>query len=108
MSSTNEHIAARDDLDLQHRLIAKAEQMGLDNAQYAVAPLLGKLISAPITVNGEETHITKVHAYAALTRTQLLQSDAALPPGQNPSAVTDAHLEAAIRAVVPDVPEATA
>jgi len=101
MNSTNEHIAARDDLDLQLRLIAKAEQMAIDYAQSIVAPALGKLIAAPIVVNGEDTDITRVHAYAADQRRLLLESEAAMPPGQNPGAVTDAHLEAAIRAVLP-------
>ena len=107
-SSTSEHIAARDDLDLQHRLIAAAEQMGLPNASSAVAGNLGALISHPIIVNGEETSVTKVHAYAAAVRKEHLADERALPPGLNPGAVTDDHLAAAIAAVLaPGEPEAT-
>lgn len=100
MPSTNEHIASRDDLDLQHRLIAAAEQAGIDDAASRVATALGKLVSKTIEVNGETTSITAVHAYANSVRNQLLASDAAMPPGLNPGAVTDAHLQAAVMAVL--------
>lgn len=100
--TTSQHIAARDDLDLQLRLIAAAEQMGIPNAQGAVVSNLGALISKPVTVNGEETTVTKVHAYATAVREELLASDAAMPPGLNPGAVTDDHLRAALLAVLPD------
>ncbi|QBI98124.1 hypothetical protein SEA_FIREMAN_41 [Microbacterium phage Fireman] len=97
--TTSQHIAARDDLDLQHRLIAAAEQMGISNASSTIASNLGTLISRTITVNGEETTLTKVHAYADGVRRNLLASEAAMPPGLNPGAVTDEHLRAAILAV---------
>lgn len=100
MPTTSEHIAARDDIDLQLRLIAAAEQMGIPNAQGAVVSALGTLISRTIIVDGEETSLAKVHAYAANVRRDLLASEAAMPPGLNPGAVTDDHLRAAIAAVV--------
>ncbi|QHB37030.1 hypothetical protein QDA00_gp73 [Microbacterium phage Matzah] len=100
MPTTNEHIEARDDLDLQRRLIAAAEQMEIPNAQSAVVSVLGTLISRPIIVNGEETTITRVHAYAAGVRREHLADDRALPPGLNPGAVTDDHLRAALTAVI--------
>lgn len=100
MPSTNEHIAARDDLDLQHRLIAAAEQAGIDNAASRVAQSLGALVSRTIEVNGQTTSVTAVHAYANGQRAALLASDAALPAGLNPAAVTDAHLQAAVMAVL--------
>lgn len=100
MTSTNEHISARDDLDLQNRLIAAAEQLDLPNARSAVAQVLGKLVSAPIVVNGETTSLTTVHAYASAVRKDLLESEAAMPPGLNPGAVTDDHLRAALVAVL--------
>jgi len=106
MPSTSEHIAARDDLDLQMRLIAAAEQMGVPNAQSAVVTNLGSLISHTVTVNGEDTSLAKVHAYAAGVRRDLLASEAAMPPGLNPGAVTDDHLRAAIEAVVQSEPSA--
>lgn len=108
MPSTSEHIAARDDLDLQLRLIAAAEQAGIPNAQSAVVSNLGALISRPIVVNGEETTVTTVHAYAAAVRRDLLASEAAMSPGLNPGAVTDDHLRAALAAVLPTTPDATA
>ncbi|AWY06049.1 hypothetical protein SEA_ROBSFEET_42 [Microbacterium phage RobsFeet] len=98
--TTAQHIAARDDLDLQQRLIAAAEQMGVSSAQSTVVSNLGTLISKPITVNGEETTLTKVHGYASAVRRDLLASEAAMPPGLNPGAVTDDHLRAAIAAVI--------
>lgn len=100
MSTTSEHIAARDDLDLQHRLIAAAEQAGLENASSRVAVALGALVSKPIEVNGETTSLTAVHAYAAAVRKEYLADDRSLPPGLNPGAVTDAHLLAAVQAVL--------
>ena len=105
MSTTSEHIAARDDLDLQLRLIAAAEQMGIPNAQSAVVSVLGSLISKTVTVNGEETSLAQVHAYAASVRRDLLASEAAMPPGLNPGAVTDDHLRAALAAVLPTTAE---
>ncbi|QDH93280.1 hypothetical protein QC999_gp70 [Microbacterium phage Cressida] len=104
MPTTNEHIEARDDLDLQHRFIAAAEQMDVPNAASAVASALGALISRPITVNGEQTSVTQVHAYAAAVRREHLADPKALPPGLNPGAVTDDHLRAAIAAVLPTTP----
>lgn len=104
MPSTTEHIAARDDIDLQYRLIAAAEQAGLENASSRVATALGKLVSQPIEVNGETTSLTAVHAYAAAVRKEYLADDRALPPGQNPGAVTDAHLQAAVMAVLGTTP----
>lgn len=102
MPSTTEHIAARDDDDLQRRLIAAAEQAGIEDARSRVSVALGRLVSSPIQVNGETTSLTAVHAYAAAVRKEYLSDERALPPGQNPGAVTDAHLAAAVQAVLVD------
>lgn len=99
MATTAEHIAAREDLDLQLRLIAAAEQMGIENAQGKIVSSLGAIISAPIKVNGEDTTVTAVHAYADAVRKEALAAIPA-PPGLNPGAVTDDHLRAAIAAIV--------
>lgn len=108
MSTTFQHIAARDDRDLIDRLIAAAEQVGIADARTAVMTALPDLIAKPIEVNGEETTITTVHAYADSVRRDYLADERALPPGLNPGAVTDDHLAAAISAVlVPGEPEAT-
>lgn len=108
MTTTAQHIAARDDRDLQQRLIAAAEQAGIPNAASIVAGSLGALVSRPITVNGEQTSLTAVHAYASAVRSELLEDDRLLPPGLNPGAVTDAHLTAAVLEVLsaPAEPEA--
>lgn len=103
MPTSTEHIAARDDLDLQKRLIAVAEQMGYPNAQGAIVANLGGLISREIEVNGATTLAT-VHAYAAAVRRDHLADEKAMPPGLNPGAVTDDHIRAAISAVLGAVP----
>lgn len=100
MTTTTEHIDARDDFDLQRRLTAAAEQLGVPDAASRVAMALGTLVSTPITVNGENTSITAVHAYAAAVRKEYLDDARAMAPGLNPGAVTDAHLSAAVTAVI--------
>lgn len=101
MASTSEHIAARDDANLQRRLIAAAELAGVPEAATRVAAVLGSLVSQEIVVNGERTSITAVHAYASAVRGEYLSDSRALLPGLNPGAVTDAHLAAAVQAVLP-------
>ncbi|QGZ16728.1 hypothetical protein PBI_DEWDROP_81 [Microbacterium phage Dewdrop] len=110
MATTSEHIAARDDLDLQQRLIAAAEQLGVTNAQSAVVSNLGRLVATSLPVDEESTtSLANVHAYAAETRRQHLSAPEAMPPGLNPAAVTDALLEQALRKVLGDmIPEQTA
>lgn len=86
------------------RLIAAAEQAGFPSAGGAITQAIGRLISVPIVVNGEQTSLTAVHAYAAAVRREHLADDKALAPGLNPRAVTDAHLRAAIEAVLGEPP----
>lgn len=100
MEATSSHIAARDDADLQKRLIAAAEQMGHPNAQQAIVSKLGQLVSVPVEVASQTSNITKVHEYAAQVQRETLASSAAMPPGLNPGAVTDEILRAAITAVL--------
>lgn len=101
MSTTAEHIAARNDGDLRDRLIAAAEQRGILSPASAVDAQLGRLVSIPITVAGQATSVTDVHAYANAVRKEYLADSRALPAGLNPGAVTDDHLRAAIDAVFP-------
>lgn len=101
MATTPQHIAARDDLDLQKRLIAAAEQAGIANASSVIATNLGTMISKEIEVNGEMTTLAEVHAYASDVREDYLSDERAMPPGLNPGAVTDVHLAAAVAAVQP-------
>lgn len=93
--TTAQHIAARDDADLRARLVATAEQLGVDEPEAFVRQKLGKLVSTPI--DGQST-ITSVHAYAS---TQYAAAVAALPPkpGVDPAMVTDAQLAQAVEAV---------
>lgn len=100
MPTSAEHIAARDDTDLQRRLIAVAEQAGVPDASRTVMENLGRLVSHEVTVNGGATSVTAVHAYAAGVRKEHLAAPQALPPGLNPSAVTDPLLTAVISAVL--------
>ena len=93
MASTADHIAARNDTDLLQRLVAAAEQAGIDGAQAWVEANRGGIIAADITVNGEQTTVTDVYAYKVATYTPQPR------PGEDPAAVTDAHLSAAIQAV---------
>jgi len=101
MPTTAEHIAARDDGDLRNRLVAAAEQLGILSPAAAIDGQLGRIVSTPITVAGQETTVTAVHAYANAVRSEYLSDTRALPPGLNPGAVTDDHLRAAILAVFP-------
>lgn len=78
---------------------AAAEQAGIPNAASEVSANLGRLVAAPVNVGGP-TSITEVHAYASDVRKTYLSDSRALPPGQNPGAVTDPILAAAIQAVL--------
>src|SRR5688572_3763449 len=100
MPTTNQHIAARDDIDLQRRLVAAAEQLGIPEAASSVASNLGRLVSTRVTVGGSETSLTEVHAYADAVRKETLKDERLLPPGLNPGAVTDEMLQAAVVAVL--------
>lgn len=93
--TTAQHMAARDDKDLEARIIAAAEQAHIDNPESFVRTNIGRIISTDI---GGGTTITSVHAYADLNYRNAL---AALPkkPGLDPAAVTDQQLAQAIQAV---------
>lgn len=105
MTTTAEHIAARDDQDIQARLIATAEIRGVLNARAWVGQHLAELVSTGVVVNGENTSVTATYAYAAAVREEYLADERALPPGKNPGAVTDPILLAAVEAVLEPVPE---
>ena len=118
-TTTFEHIAAREDRDLVDRFIAAAEKAGVPDARLRVMESLPSLIAIPIIVNGEETTVTHVHAYAASVRREYLAEvqaahesaladPRALAPGLNPGAITDDHLRAALAAVLPTTPDASA
>ena len=112
--TTAQHIAARNDEDLFDRLVATAEQQGIDQAEQFVRMNIGKLVSTK--VEGDNT-ITTVHAYASGVRANafalkqapegidlpaaiaLINALTAPAPGKNPGAVTDTHLATAVTAV---------
>lgn len=90
MASTADHIAARNDTDLRDRFVAAAEQLGIsNNAQNWVEQNKGRLVAVDIA----GTTVTDVHAYAVATYVPTPR------PGENPAAVTDDHIRAAIEAV---------
>lgn len=91
MATSAQHIAARNDNDLLARLIAVAEQNDIPNAQQWVEANRGRLVA--VTVEG--TTLADVHAYAVATYVP------APRPGENPAAVTDAQLAAAVAALAP-------
>jgi len=83
-------IAAKDDPDIEARLIALGRVLGAQESDIRNA--LPVLAAAPVDNTGSNT-IASVLAYARATYTPTPR------PGQNPAAVTDAHLEYALRAV---------
>ena len=95
MATTADHMAARGDADLLARFIARAEQLGVENASSWIQAHMGQLIGQKI--DGNQT-VTDVYAYAANVRREYI---AATPqrPGENMGAVTDSHLEVAIQAL---------
>jgi len=89
LASSAQHIKARNDADLTQRLVAIAEQLDIPNANTWVAANVGRLVAADIG----DTTIADVHAYAVATYVPTPR------PGENPAAVTDTQLEAAIAAL---------
>lgn len=101
-ATTAQHIAARNDVDLLQRFIAKAEMMGVESPTSFIQNNMAKLISVDIDTSQEGLQtITDVYAYADAIRTEHVAATPP-PPGQNPAAVNDPQLEAAILAVQAD------
>ena len=92
MATIAEHIAARNDLDLLARLVAAAERAGITNPQAWAEANRGRLVAADLG----ETTVADVHAYAVANYTPTPR------PGEDPAAVTDAQIEAAVAAVRDD------
>lgn len=89
MATIAEHIAARNDADLRERFVAAAERAGIDAPAHWVDSLMGRLVDTDIG----ETSVGDVHAYAVATYEPTPR------PGQNPAAVTDPQIEAAVASV---------
>jgi hypothetical protein len=94
VATTTQHINARNDADLLDRFVAAAEQADVDGASAWVQSNMGRLVT--VEVEGGQT-VADVHALAADTRAAYLAATP-LRPGEDPNAVTDAHLTAAITA----------
>ena len=84
-------IAARDDTDLRERVRAAAEARGLGSGW--ADSQMGRLVAAQITSADQTTTIADVLAYARATYTPTPR------PGQNPAAVMDDMIYAAIEAI---------
>ena len=101
MPSSHQIIAAHDDPALRRRAEALAVTIGLPPS--AVAPNWAALVAQDLTVNGEDTTLADIYGYAAAVRAEKL---AALPPepGDNPAAVTDQHILAALATLLDEQP----
>ena len=84
---------ATQDVDLRNRLAAAAALAGIDNPASWVAANIYRLAVAPLA-DGQT--VASTYQYAADTRQP--------SPGENPGAVTDANLAAAITYVVGATP----
>lgn len=89
MATIAQHNTARNDYDLLARFVGAAEQEGIINAQMWAEQHRGALVSTQIG----DTTIADVHAYAVATYEPTPR------PGENPAAVTDAQISAAVQAV---------
>ena len=82
-------IAVADDPDILRRLVALGRALGAQRSDIENA--VPVIAAAPVNAAGDT--VASVLAYARATYTPTPR------PGQNPAAVTDAHLEYALRAV---------
>ena len=82
-------IAVADDPDILRRLVALGRALGAQRSDIENA--VPVIAAAPVNAAGDT--VASVLAYARATYTPTP------PPGRNPAAVTDAHLEYALRAV---------
>lgn len=95
MTTTEQHINARNDNELLQRFIAKAEMLGVDNPSGWIQSNMPHLINATVA---EGQKVSDIFAYAHETRQAYIAATPPLP-GANMGAVTDEHLQAAIEAV---------
>lgn len=86
-------ISAAKDADLRERVIAIAAKMKVKNPSYFVDSNLFELASTAVDSSGDKS-IATVYEYANLQHAQALAE--LIPPGKNPAAVTDAHIEHAL------------
>ena len=91
MTAIHDLIAAAADDDLRARVRAAAEARGLGPGW--ADSQMGRLVATAIPADEQTTTIADAYGYAALTYKP------AARPGQNPAAVTDEMIYAAIAAV---------
>ena len=95
MASNLEHRIARQDADIRERLEAAAEQEGIQRAPFWVEQNIGQLIAADVDPSEERlSTIADVLAYRMNTVERQPR------PGEDASAVTDAHLREAVKVVI--------
>lgn len=92
-------IATAADDALAARAVALAATLGIPHAETQIRDRRRELAVVPIP-NGEgTTTITAVHEYASFTRAQYVAATPP-PPGENPAAITDAQIIAALEALI--------
>lgn len=90
MATSAALIQSAADPDLRQRLIALAAASGIRSAQTAIESAMGAIVATPIV---EGQCIADVYAYR-------VAQEQRYRPGEDPAAVTDAQLTAAIQAVL--------
>ena len=90
--SLQDVIAASRDKYLVDRMIAAAAEQGHPYPASQIADAAARIVATPITEQGDT--IASVYAYAAATYQPTPE------PGANPAAVLDAHIRAAVAAVL--------
>ena len=92
MATLDQHITARRDPDLLARVIAAAEQADVPNPQMWAEANIGRIVSVEIGQGNDAATVADVHAYAVATYEPTPR------PGENPAAVTDDQVRAAVAA----------
>lgn len=94
MATIAQHIAARDDRDLQARLVAAAEMTGVPDPARWVAENVGTLVCTDIDAGDGVSTLADVHAFAVSDK-----GEPELSAGADPAYITDDQLKAAVGVV---------
>lgn len=95
MATIAEHLEATQDPHLSRRLVGGAHLRNVSDAHAWATANIPALLSARITVNGSETTLTDLHAYASAS----FQPGINPAPGEDSTKISDAAIFAAIDAV---------
>lgn len=93
MATLDQHITARNDVDLLARVIAAAEKAAIPGSRQWAEMNMGAVVSVNIGTTAQASTVADVHAYAVSTYTPTPT------PGANPASVTDAQIVAAVAAI---------